>query len=159
HPSWCESEKWWRASGSIESSKAKRVSPPRRVCHWRYGCRRQGPDMRRAYWSLFAMVALSGRVTALGAQEPIRGTDQGVLVDFQEADLRLVVAALAEAGDINVVYGELPQRKVTLRMRQPVAKDGMLPLLKSLAQANGLRVIEAGGFLRLEAAGQTASAR
>lgn len=95
----------------------------------------------------------------LQAQEPVRVTDQGVLVDFQDADLRLVVTALAEAGDLNVVYGDLPQRRVTLRMRQPVSKAGMLPLLKSLAQANGLRVVEAEGFLRLEAGGAATSAR
>lgn len=95
----------------------------------------------------------------LQAQEPVRVTEQGVLVDFQDADLRLVVTALAEAGELNVVYGDLPQRRVTLRMRQPVSKAGMLPLLKSLAQANGLRVVEAEGFLRLEAGGAATSAR
>lgn len=89
----------------------------------------------------------------LQAQEPVRVTEQGVLVDFQDADLRLVVTALAEAGELNVVYGDLPQRRVTLRMRQPVPKAGMLPLLRSLAQANGLKVVEAEGFLRLEAGG------
>ncbi len=95
----------------------------------------------------------------LTAQEPVRVTEQGVLVDFQDADLRLVISALAEAGDLNVVYGDLPQRRVTLRMRQPVPRAGMLPLLKSLAQANGLRVVEAEGFLRLESGGAATTGR
>jgi general secretion pathway protein D len=74
-------------------------------------------------------------------------------VDFQDADLRLVVTALAEAGGLNLVYSDLPARRVTLRMKQPVPRENLLPLLKSLAQSNGLRVVEDGDFLRLEAAG------
>ncbi|MDZ4865175.1 MAG: secretin N-terminal domain-containing protein [Gemmatimonadota bacterium] len=84
------------------------------------------------------------------AQEPVKVTPQGVLLDFQDADLRFVITALAEAGDINVVYGELPQRRVTLRMKQPVSREGLRPLLKSLAQSNGLRVTETADFLRLD---------
>ena len=80
----------------------------------------------------------------------MRVTPAGVLVDFQDADLALVVAALAEAGQINVVYAELPARRVTLRMQQPVPKESILPLLKSLAQSNGLRVEQEGNFVRLE---------
>lgn len=87
----------------------------------------------------------------------VQTTEKGVLLDFQDADLRLVITALAEAGNINVVYGDLPARKVTLRMRQPFPRDGLLPLLRSLAQSNGLKVIETPDFLRLEAATGTAS--
>lgn len=84
------------------------------------------------------------------AQNPVEVTPAGVLVDFQDADLRLVVGALAEAGGLNLVYADLPARRVTLRMKQPVPRDNLLPLLRSLAQSNGLRVIEDGDFLRLE---------
>lgn len=99
---------------------------------------------------LLFLLALGG-LSPLLAQEPVSVTDRGVLVDFQDADLRLVVTALAEAGELNVVYGELPARRVTLRMRQPVPKSSILPLLRSLAEANGLRVVESETFLRLEA--------
>jgi general secretion pathway protein D len=83
-------------------------------------------------------------------------TPAGVLVDFQDADLRLVVSALAEAGGLNVVYSDLPARRVTLRMKQPVPKENLLPLLRSLAQSNGLRVVEEGDFIRLEPGGPAA---
>lgn len=90
----------------------------------------------------------------------MRVTAQGVLVDFQDAELRLVIAALAEAGNINVIYGDLPARRVTLRMRQPVPTDGMLGLIKSLAQSNGITAVEEGQFLRLEGgAAPTAASR
>ncbi len=91
---------------------------------------------------------------SIDAQEPeaVRVTGDGVLVDFQDADLRTVITALAEAGGLNVVYGELPARRVTLRMRQPAPRENMLPLLRSLAQSNGLEVSEDGTFIRLEPA-------
>jgi general secretion pathway protein D len=73
----------------------------------------------------------------------------GILVDFQDADLRAVITSLAEAGNINVFYGDLPNRRVTLRLRQPVARADVLPLLRSLAQSNGLQVVEEGGLVKL----------
>jgi len=110
-----------------------------------------------------AAVVLATIPPTVGAQEPqaVRVTDNGVLVDFQDADLRVVITALAEAGGINVTYGDLPARRVTLRMQQPVPKTDILPLLRSLAQSNGLKVTEDGGFVRLEpgGAGQTAQAK
>ncbi len=107
--------------------------------------------------ALLLMLALAGALPwrAGAAQQPeaVRVTDDGVLVDFQDADLRTVITALAEAGGLNVVYGELPARRVTLRMRQPVPREDLLALLRSLAQSNGLTVSEDDTFIRLEAAG------
>lgn len=82
----------------------------------------------------------------------VRTTSRGILVDFQDVDLRVVVLALAEAAGLNVSYGDLPARKITLRLRQPVEREDVLPLLRSLAQSNGLRVVEERGLLRLDAA-------
>lgn len=86
------------------------------------------------------------------AQEPVRVTQQGILLDFQDADIRLVLAGLAEAGGLNLLYGDLPSRRVTLQMRQPVQRDAVLPLIRNLARSNGLRITEEGGFFRLDVA-------
>jgi general secretion pathway protein D len=100
---------------------------------------------------LAALLAAAGRGT-LPAQTPqVQVTAQGVLVDFQDADLKLVIAALAEAAGLNVIYGELPARRVTLRMRQPLQQEALVSLLKNLARSNGLVVTELEGFLRIEA--------
>ena len=88
----------------------------------------------------------------LSAQQPVQVTPQGILIDFQDADIRLVMAGLAEAGGLNLLYGDLPARRVTLQMRQPVARDAILPLIRNLARSNGLRVTEEGGFFRLDVA-------
>ena len=74
-----------------------------------------------------------------------------ILVDFQDVDLRSVITALAEAGNLNVSYGEIPSRRVTLRLREPIAKTDVLPLLKSFVQSNGLHVVQEEKFIRLEA--------
>ena len=79
-----------------------------------------------------------------------RAQGQGLVFDFQDADLRLVLSALAEAGHLNLVYSELPARHVTLRTNQAVPLEQILPLLKSLAASNGLKVIEDGAFIRIE---------
>jgi len=105
---------------------------------------------------IIGLVAL-GLVPATrgAAQEPpsVKATAQGLLFDFQDADLRLVLSALGEAGHLNLVYSELPSRHVTLRTNQPVAIDQLLPLLKSLAASNGLKVIDDGAFIRIEDTG------
>ena len=84
-------------------------------------------------------------------QPGARATPQGVLIDLQDAELRAVITALAEAAGINVTFGDLPQRRVTLRVRQPIPVDSVRALLRGVAEANGLRVAEAGGLMRFEA--------
>jgi len=96
----------------------------------------------------------------LTAQQPgIRQTATGAQLDFQDADLRLVLSALAELGGLNLIYANLPSRNVTLRTTQPVARENILPLLRSLAASNGLRVVEDGGFVRVEDASPARDAR
>jgi type II secretory pathway component GspD/PulD (secretin) len=85
-----------------------------------------------------------------------RATQRSVLIDFQDADLRAVITALAEAGGLNVTYGELTPRRITLRLRQPISPSDVLPLLRSIAQSNGLRVIEEDGHLFRADASRTA---
>ncbi len=105
--------------------------------------------LRRGLGVALCLIALAP-ASLPAVQEPVRVTPAGVLVDFQDVELRLVIAALAEAGGVNVVYSELPAKRVTLRMQQPVPRESILPLLRSLAQSNGLEVKDEGDFLRLE---------
>lgn len=98
---------------------------------------------------LCSTLAMAGR---LGAQDTsaVRVTPQGVLVYFQDADIRLVISALAEAGNLNVSYGDLPAKRITLRMRQPVRREDVPALLRSLAKSNGLQIEEDAGIMRIE---------
>jgi general secretion pathway protein D len=101
--------------------------------------------------ALFALIASSPANVAAQDTTGIRRTGEGILVDFQDADLRSVITALAEAGNLNVSYGDLPARKVTLRLHQAVARADVAALLRSVAMSNGLRYSEEAGLIRLEA--------
>jgi general secretion pathway protein D len=76
---------------------------------------------------------------------------EGMTFDFHQADIRHVITALAEAGGFNVVFGGLPNRPVTLRTNAPLTQEEILPLLRNLVESNGLRLVEEGAVLRIEA--------
>jgi general secretion pathway protein D len=103
------------------------------------------------------LVASFSPGTPARAQQPTapssgaRQTPQGILIDFQDTEVRHVITALAEAAGINVTYGDLPARRITLRMRTPVPVDSVRALLRSVAGANGLQVTESSGLMRFDA--------
>jgi general secretion pathway protein D len=94
--------------------------------------------------SVFALAILARQAAA---QDTTRAVTR---IDFQDADLRAVITAIAEAGGLNVTYGEMPPRRVTLHLPQPVPRSEMLSLLRSVATSNGLRVVAEGNLLRIE---------
>ncbi len=63
-----------------------------------------------------------------------------VSLDFQDQDLKVVLDALAAAGEINVSLTNIPAQRTTVHMGRPVTRDGMIELLKTVAEANGLKV-------------------
>ncbi len=86
------------------------------------------------------------------AQDTTRTGPPLARIDFQDADLRAVITAIAEAGGLNVTYGEFPSRRVTLHLPQGLSRGDMLPLLRSVASSNGMRVVADGNLLRVEMA-------
>ena len=99
---------------------------------------------------LLVALLIDTSATSAAAQQPsgARTTPQGVVVDFEDADIRTVITALAEAADLNVVFTDLPARRITLRLRQPVPVDSVRVLVRTIAEANGIEVIEQGGLMR-----------
>ncbi|HYD52151.1 MAG TPA: secretin N-terminal domain-containing protein, partial [Gemmatimonadaceae bacterium] len=106
-----------------------------------------------------ALLLLVVSAAPLTAQDTtaVRGAPGGVIVDFQDAELRAVISALAEAARINVTYGDLPPRRITLRLRQPIPRADIPALLRSIALSNGIRITEEAGLLRFDAAGAPAA--
>jgi len=104
---------------------------------------------------LLSIALASVPIASVRAQDTssVQGADRGTLIDFQDVDLRLVITALAEAGGLNVVYGDLPNRKITLHIKQPVMRPDILPLLRSVAQANGLVLAQSGSLIQVTGAG------
>lgn len=108
--------------------------------------------------AVFALAVVLACIVAppVRAQQPTaapgaRATAQGILIDFQDTEVRSVITALAEAAGINVTYGDLPSRRITLRIRQPVPVDSVRALLRSVAESNGLKVTDTGSLLRFDA--------
>ena len=76
-------------------------------------------------------------------------TPAAVSLDFQDQELRVVLDALAAAGDLNVTMTNIPSQKVTLHMGRPVTRDGMIELVKNVAQANGLKVVQSASIMQI----------
>ena len=51
-----------------------------------------------------------------------------VSLDFQDQDLKVVLDALAAAGEINVSLTNIPAQKTTVHMGRPVTREGMIEL-------------------------------
>ncbi len=111
--------------------------------------------MTRRAPTILALALLAAAAAApLSAQEEAAGraaaaADSGVSFDFQDADLRVVLTALAEASGLNIVYSDLPDRSVTLRTPEPVRPSEIRELLESVARSNGLALETSAGVLRI----------
>ncbi len=73
----------------------------------------------------------------------------GVALDFQDQDLKVVLDALAAAGDLNVSLTNIPNQRVTIHMGRPVSREGMIELVKSVAESNGLKVTESPTLIQI----------
>ncbi len=87
---------------------------------------------------------------AMPAKSPVQDTGKkGYALDFQDQDLRVVLSALAEAGNLNMTYSNLPSRKVTLRMGSAASKAEIIGMIKGIAEANDLKVTENGTLMQI----------
>lgn len=77
------------------------------------------------------------------ASQVARTDSAGAQLDFQNVPIATVLSALAEAGRLNVTFGQLPDRAITLRLGSPLESGEVLSLLRTVAEANGLEVVEA----------------
>jgi len=75
--------------------------------------------------------------------------DTAITLDFQDLELGYVLTALAQAGGINLIYHDLPDKQVTLRTATPVLRADIPQVIRALATANGLAVTEDQGFMRI----------
>jgi len=72
-----------------------------------------------------------------------------VSLDFQDQDLKVVLDALAAAGDLNVSMTNIPSQRITVHMGRPVNREGMIDVLKNVAEANGLKFTETPTLIQI----------
>jgi hypothetical protein len=99
---------------------------------------------------LFLLACISWPSAALAQDSAeLRVTEAGVHLNFQDADLRVVVTALAELAGLTVIHSGLPNRPVTLRSPAGVSRSELRALLESVVRSNGLELVEEGSFIRV----------
>jgi general secretion pathway protein D len=86
---------------------------------------------------------------AAAAQAAPPAAKPAYALDFQDQDIRVVLAALGEAGNVNLTFSNLPARKVTLRMGQPADRAEFASMIRSIAEANDLKVTQTGTLLQV----------
>src|SRR6476646_9033989 len=72
-----------------------------------------------------------------------------VSLDFQDQDLKVVLDALAAAGDLNVSMTNIPSQRITVHMGRPVDREGMIDVLKNVAEANGLKFTQTPSLIQI----------
>jgi len=75
---------------------------------------------------------------------------EGITFNFQNLDLAYVVTAMGQAAGINVLSTNMPEVLVNYRTPQPMTSEQVGLLIRSLAEAYGVAVIEEPGLLRLQ---------
>jgi type II secretory pathway component GspD/PulD (secretin) len=73
----------------------------------------------------------------------------GVGIDFQDQDLKVVLDAMAAAGELNVSLTDIPQKRVSLHMGRPVNREDMAEIIKSYAESQGLKVTATPGLMQI----------
>jgi general secretion pathway protein D len=124
---------------------------------------REGRNMRKRGLPLLVlpMLAFAGIATVplsgLAQERPPRRPPQvqerpqeGIDLNFQNVPLANVVTAMGQLAGINVVSSNMPDVTVTLRTAEPVSPEEVASLIRSLASAHGVTVVEEPGFLRLQ---------
>lgn len=80
----------------------------------------------------------------------VRQTPAGWVLDFQQQPLRVVINALAEAGGLNVTTSNIPNRNIDLRLGQGLDRDGIIEVLKGIAESNSLQYRENASVIRID---------
>jgi type II secretory pathway component GspD/PulD (secretin) len=81
--------------------------------------------------------------------DSVKKAPASVSLDFQDQELRVVLDALAAAGDLNVSMTNIPSQRVSLHMGRPVTREGMIELVKNVAESNGLKVTETPTLIQI----------
>jgi type II secretory pathway component GspD/PulD (secretin) len=105
---------------------------------------------------------LLGGVLLLAASRPLaaqrvpvrdsaasRRAPDGLVLDFVEQDVSVVLRAIAEAGGLSVTLSNMPAAVVTLRLQQPTSRDAALDALRAVAEGHGITLTEGSTVIRL----------
>jgi type II secretory pathway component GspD/PulD (secretin) len=92
---------------------------------------------------------LSAQRTPVRDSAAVRRAPDGLVLDFVEQDVSVVLRAIAEAGGLSVTLSNMPSALVTLRLQQPASRDAALDALRAVAEGHGIALTEGSAVIRL----------
>jgi len=103
-------------------------------------------SLRCALWA-GVLVASGAMQSPLPAQRPaprdssaLRRAPDGLVLDFVQQDVAVVLRAIAEAGGLSVSLSNMPDARVTLRLQAPLTRDAALDALRAVAAGHEIDV-------------------
>jgi general secretion pathway protein D len=93
------------------------------------------------------LLALVATGFPAGSQPPAAGPADLITLNFQDADLDVVLDAVAQAIGFNYVLAPEVRRKVTVQGR--VARRELLDLVLAILEVHGLAAVKSGGFYKI----------
>jgi general secretion pathway protein D len=115
------------------------------------------PTARSALGLAMTLAATLALLLPASLQSQVPGverSDDGVLLNFQDVDISFALTAMAQAAGRGVLYHDLPQKSITFRTTEAVSRDALVPMIRSLARANGVTVTEEGSILWFRGSGE-----
>lgn len=102
------------------------------------------------------LVSWLGMPAALSAQRPagVARTAAGYTIDFDDQDVRTVLAALAEAAGASITFSNIPDSRTTLHFGQPVSKAQLFDVMRTVADQNDLTLVIRDSLVQVERARQ-----
>lgn len=79
----------------------------------------------------------------------VRRAPDGMVLDFVEQDVAVVLRAIAEAGGLSITLSNIPSERVTLRLQTPLTREAALDALRAVADGHGLTMQEGPAVVRL----------
>jgi type II secretory pathway component GspD/PulD (secretin) len=84
-----------------------------------------------------------------GARPDTTKKPASVSLDFQDQELRTVLDAIAAAGELNVALTYIPSQRISMHMARPVNREGMIDILKNVAESNGLKFTQTANLITI----------
>lgn len=105
------------------------------------------PRQRLLRVSVLALAVSALAPLSLAAQRPttrdtsaLRRAPDGLVLDFVQQDVAVVLRAIAEAGGLSVSLSNMPEARVTLRLQTPLTRDAALDALRAVAAGHDIDV-------------------
>jgi type II secretory pathway component GspD/PulD (secretin) len=99
--------------------------------------------------SITAPLPLVAQQPPVRDSAPTRRAPDGLVLDFVQQDVSVVLRAIAEAGGLSVTLSNMPSAQVTLRLQQPASREAALDALRAVAEGHGITLTEGSAVIRL----------